>query len=225
MRWKCCLFFWCVFLADSVAAQAVCPQASRRLFKTVSESMPALDLKGYANALLSQNESFPNLVTESLKRKPEHDYDPVEVIEGQIKLMERLKTSPEFQRLLEERGDLLTLRISNAERSGSVTREVLDGEFVRRWGASLADSVSDQRLLQARGGSDQASSVFLKEVEEILKSPEGRVNADSLATALTVNHSESIDVEPPAGNCRGGGPGRHIPFEKASSGGLGGNLV
>ena len=179
MRWKCCLFFWCVFLADSVAAQAVCSQASRRVFNAVSESMPELDLKGYANALLSQNESFPNLVTESLK------HDPVEVIEGQIKLMERLKTSPEFQRLLEERGDLLTLRISNAERSGSVTREVLDGEFVRRWGASLADSVSDQRLLQARGGSDQASSVFLKEVEEILKSPEGRINPDSLVTALT----------------------------------------
>ena len=34
MRWKCCLFFWCVFFADSVAAQAVCPQASRRLLST-----------------------------------------------------------------------------------------------------------------------------------------------------------------------------------------------
>ena len=179
VRWKCCLFFWCVFLADSVAAQAVCSQASRRLFKTVSESMPELDLKGYVSGLISQNESFPNLVSEGLK------HHPVGVIEDQIELMEWLKISPEFQRLLKQRDDLLTLRISNAERSGSVTREVLDGEFVQRWGASLADSVSDQRLLQARGGSDQASSVFLKEMEEILKSPQGRINADSLVTALT----------------------------------------
>ncbi len=184
MRWKCCLFFWCVFFAHSVATQAVCPQASRRLFKTVSESMPELDLKGYVSGLISQNESFPKLVSESLKRKPEHDYNPLEVIEGQIRLMERLKISPEFQKLLKERDDLLTLRISNAERSGSVTREVLDEEFVQRWGASLADSVSHQRLLEVRGGSDEASSVFLKEMEEILKSPQGRINADSLATAL-----------------------------------------
>ena len=186
VRRKYCVFFWCAFWAlagvQKAFPQAVvvdaCTQASRTLIHTASESMPKWDLKAYVSGLLSQNKNFPNLVSESL------EHGSKKVIEDQIELMGRLREGPEFQRLLDERGDLLTLKISGAERSGSVTRVVLDEGFVQRWGVSLANAVSRKELLEVEGGNTKASSAFLKEIEDILKSPQGRINEDSLVTAL-----------------------------------------
>ena len=139
--------------------------------------MPTLDFNEHFLFLYSHKEEFPYLFRESLR----NDLDGV--IERQAKLINKLEAIPSFNESMSGRDDLLTISIQDVPKEEK-SYEVVDGEFLRSWGDSLANSVFNKEHLDTLGKSEKFSGEVLDEIKMILESPHGMLNPDSLMHAL-----------------------------------------
>ena len=142
-----------------------------------SDPVPSLDFDKHFLLLYSYKEEFPYFFRESLRS------DFSEVIEGQARLINKLEATPGFNESMRGRDGLLTISIQDAPKAEK-SYEVIDEVFLRSWGDSLANSVSNKKHLDTLGKSEEFSGELLDEVKMILDSPHGMVNPDSLIHAL-----------------------------------------
>ena len=151
-------------------------------------TIPQLNDNQHINLIFDQEAQFPELIRETLVNSPNDTF------EDQRALMEELANNEEYNKLMKERADLLTIRIFNEQDIGYVTREVIDGDFIQQWGQSLAGALDNDEVLNTRGHSDTVTSGLLSEIKGILESPEGRVNSNALANNL-INTIGNISPE------------------------------
>ena len=93
-----------------------------------TQGIRPLSLHEHIKLLFNQRDQFPELLRESLLHHPEI------TIKKQQELLERLNKNENFRRMMRERGDLLTIRIQDAQDVSNVTREVIDEDYLRQWG-------------------------------------------------------------------------------------------
>ena len=141
------------------------------------DSVPTLHFDNHFLLLYSHKEEFPYLFRESLR----NDFGTY--IDRQARLINKLEAIPGFNESMRGRDALLTISIQDAPKEGK-SYEVIDEEFLRSWGDSLANSVSNKKHLDTWGKSEEFSGEVLDEIKMILESPHGMVNPDSLMHAL-----------------------------------------
>ena len=142
-----------------------------------SNPFPPLDFDKHFLLLYSHKEEFPYLYRESLL----NDFD--EVVASQAELINKLEATSGFNESMRGRDVLLTISIQDTPKEGK-SYEVIDEEFLRSWGDSLANSISNKKHLDTLGKSEEFSGELLDEIKMILESPHGMVNPDSLIHAL-----------------------------------------
>ena len=203
MRIICCsLFILSAIAGVEVRAQAAqgpnaarnCAVSSRTLLdqtpRALAENLPSKNLftlspLEYMRFISDQRRAFPDELSvisldEFLNKNNNN------LIGWQMGLVGELNQSPQFRRLMRERGELLTIKIADAGKIGDVERTVIDEEYLSNWGESLGDSPFNQRHLDTFGGNKEISDELLKQIKETLQSPASRVSPETLAQNLAV---------------------------------------
>ena len=161
------------FWALSLGADPCSEEAQRLLH----QSMPPLTPLQYANFLLHEDRKLPG----GLFASSWDDIFELNTVQQQRKLMHELGELSEFHRLARGRRELLTLKIVESEEGGVVVRQIVDEDFLRRWGIELHDHLILHHNLD---DSTNISVSLLQKMVEILERPSALVSPASLAQNL-----------------------------------------
>ncbi len=156
------------FWALSLSADP-CSKMAQRLLR---QGLPALTPLQYAGLLLREDHKFPK----GLFPVPWGDIFNDNTVKRQRELMDELGRLPEFHSSLENRRELLTLKVIDSEKGRRVKRQIVDEDFLKDWGLKLHEDLVRQQL--------QDSKSILQKITEILELPAAQVTSASLAQNL-----------------------------------------